>query len=43
MQTTRLADGTAVVAPDGSQIHELVAVPRRYLSTLMRCASLSPT
>ncbi len=28
MQTTRLADGRAVVAPDGSQIHELVAVAR---------------
>ena len=28
MQTRRLADGRAVVAPDGSQIHELVTVAR---------------
>ena len=28
MQTTRLADGRVVVAPDGSQIRELVAVER---------------
>ena len=28
METTRLADGKVVVAPDGSRIHELVAVSR---------------
>ena len=28
MQTRRLPDASVVAAPDGSQIHELVAVPR---------------
>lgn len=53
MQTRRLADGRAVVAPDGSRIRELAIVargsmvhsarPELYLSTRIRCASLSPT